>query len=409
MRDIKYIIKRIIIGIGIATAMMFIRQNVYAYEWETEGDEQITYSYYKGTRYFFTSSVPNRPSSVSYPKTLDSSSATVGNYTTTDTTASGTPSGFIYGNYACIGPYYDYGDIFDFTGIEFTPNNNYYVIIPYAYNNDTFTSVSSNVNENLVLDPTTYTSNSNFTTITSASLVFGVTNDLENNSSYPYYYYWKISFIVSDTVNDLIFYIGDPTAKTITYSAFNTTTFNNYLLKSKLLKDTYASSGVCSYRPEHYYKPFVYSHVAGSIFPIEDGNTVASDVSSDIKTQIDEIVNGQFTADLELPYLNGGGRPFGQQNDYSLQDLLILPLNFIQQLSTSEVCTPVTLPLPGLNGNMEMPCLSSFATSIVGEQIVDLVKLIIGCILGFRILTALYNSVIHIFDPQHLLYVDDIF
>ena len=32
MRDIKYIIKRIIIGVGIALAMMFIKQNVYAYE-----------------------------------------------------------------------------------------------------------------------------------------------------------------------------------------------------------------------------------------------------------------------------------------------------------------------------------------------------------------------------------------
>ena len=41
MRDIKYIIKRIIIGVGIALAMMFIKQNVYAYEWETANDTQI--------------------------------------------------------------------------------------------------------------------------------------------------------------------------------------------------------------------------------------------------------------------------------------------------------------------------------------------------------------------------------
>ena len=66
MRDIKYIIKRIIIGTGIALAIMFIRQNVYAYEWETSNDTQIpTTDYsvlvgYNLSRYWSTSA-PSYP------------------------------------------------------------------------------------------------------------------------------------------------------------------------------------------------------------------------------------------------------------------------------------------------------------------------------------------------------------
>lgn len=407
MKDIKYIIKRIIIGIGIALALMFIRQNVFAYEWETDGDVLINDIYFKSRRYYV---LPRRSGTSTsepvYPQTVQSTYYDFLSSSITSTSGSPIGNTTIPGNTRSFGPYFIQSERLDFTGTTFYPNINYYVIVPYGYNNNVFSSLSSNVNEDKILDSSTYTTNSNYTSISSASLSFGIPNDLENPATFSYYYYFKIAFTVSEEVNDLIIDIGTYGSQNFIFTGYNTYSFDNYLLKSNFLCNSWVANSTCSYRSERMYFPFIYTHVAGSIYP--SGGSIADSTSNDIKTEIQQIIDGQFTDDLNLPDLNGGGRKFGD-NEYSLQDLLLMPIEFIQKLTTSNTCVSPSVPVPGLNGTMQLPCLTSFATSILGSEIVDMIKIILGCILGFKIIVALYNSILHILSPDHLLWVDDIF
>lgn len=404
MKDLKYIIKRIIIGTGIALAVMFMKQNVFAYEWTTEGDVQLSTIDNPITIYrFYNNSYSS--SSPSFPFTASGNNDTV---TFPRTAESGSTNGSFY-NVSPAGSYYVTGLTLYFNGFVFEPNINYYIVYPIAYNPD-YSSLS--YNNDVLLDSSSYSSSSNYVTISSASYSTGSLNDVEVSSAYPNIMYFKIFFSTSEEINNLMLYIntdgiGTNNRKSITYSSYNTTSFNDYLYRYNNGCTSYSSCSPLRYYTRSY-KPFVYTW-AGSITPAPaDGNDIASDVSSDIKTQIQDIIDGQFTDDLNFPYLNGGGRTFGD-NTYTLQDLLIMPLNFVQKLTSSDTCSPLTVPVPGLNATMQLPCLSTFASSMLGQQIVDMIKLIVGCILGFKILTALYNSILHIFDPQHLLWVDDIF
>lgn len=410
MKDFKYIIKRIIIGTGIALALMFIRQNVFAYEWETDGDVLINDIYFKSRRYY----VLPRKSGTStsepvYPQTVQSTYYDFLSSSITSTSGSPIGNTTIPGNTRSFGPYFIQSERLDFTGTTFYPNINYYVIVPYGYNNNVFSSLSSNVNEDKILDSSTYTTNSNYTSISSASLSFGIPNDLENPATFSYYYYFKIAFTVSEEVNDLIIDIGTYGSQNFIFTGYNTYSFDNYLLKSNFLCNSWVANSTCSYRSERMYFPFIYTHVAGSIYP-PDGNDSLQETSQDIKTAIDNIINGQFSEDLDFPNLNGGGRPFGT-NEKSLQELLLMPIEWLRTLVLDDtVCTGVNIPVPGFSSStMTLPCLTPFVTNIFGNEFVIYIKAILGVVLGFNIIYALYRSVIHILSPDHFLWIDDIF
>ena len=205
MKDIKYILKRIIIGTGIALAIMFIKQNVYAYEWTTEGDQQLSTVDYYFTRQRFKNN-PYLSSRPSYPYTAQGNSDTIRNYG--NNAESGTPDGSNASSSHAVGPYFINGEVYDLSGFTFEPNINYYVILAFGYSNDYYSSIANNVNEELLLDSSTYTTNNNYVNISSASFSFGTENDIEEDSNYPYIYYWKVFFTVDQEVDDLILTIG---------------------------------------------------------------------------------------------------------------------------------------------------------------------------------------------------------
>lgn len=402
MKSLKYIIKRIIIGTGIALAVMFVKQNVYAYEWETSVDAPIDISNYNFGYASLTSSL-FRSKTPSYPETT--------NNLQTNFTSTGSINSLSYSSNVI--PFY-YNTIYLNTGgYTFESDTYYKLVIPIAYNSTVFTDLSTNFNTDKILDPTTYSFNNPNWSVYSASFAYGVSNDIENNQTFPEYMYFSIIFSGSQSVNDLTLYINGSNTISHTVTAFNTISDSNYLFKTNFTCSTFSTSATCGYYTQRGYKPFLYTtgvgpdgcHGSGCYL---DGQDIADSTSMDIKDQIGQIIDGQFTDDLNLPDLDGGGRKFGD-NEYSVQDLLVMPLEFIKKLSTSDSCNPLDVPVPGLNATMSLPCLTTFASSMLGSNIVDLIKLILGCILGFKILTALYNSILHILSPDHLLWVDDIF
>lgn len=413
MRDIKYIIKRIIIGTGIALAVMFMKQNVFAYEWETSNDSQIDLSSYTSTlRVCYSIST----GSVSFPVVTNRNlceNAISSTDVESGSASFNTTTNFIdFGNNAT--PYIYNSFSISLGDYPFQADTYYKLIFPIAYdsNSELFYNDSK-------LDESVYTFSDDRFSVYSAGFSKDTINENPlcgsgnyNSCSYaPYLSYFYIIFSGSVNLDNLILYINGSTNSSYSHTlpSFNTISDTNYILKGFQRCSYYSNNSSCSpYFNKRWYKPFLYTTAVGPDYIIDDGNDVASSVSSDIKTQINDIINGQFSEDLDFPYLNGGGRSFGD-NEYTMQDLLIMPLNFIQKLTTTDTCTPLTVPVPGLSGTMQFPCISTFMSSILGQQIVDMIKLIVGCILGFKILTALYNSVLHIFSPDHLLWVDDIF
>ena len=196
LKDIKYIIKRIIIGTGIALAIMFIKQNVYAYEWETSADVQV----YDESRFFVNANgiFPNF-SSFTYPSTWSSSSISqnfavgshAGDYNSANLISRGTPIPFLINNL----------QVYLFN-VSLTAGQRYKLIIPWAYNDNIYTSLSNNVNEEFIFDSSSYSFNYESITLNSASLAFGVENDLQDNANYPYYLYFNIQFTPTEDITN---------------------------------------------------------------------------------------------------------------------------------------------------------------------------------------------------------------
>ena len=410
LRDIKYIIKRIIIGTGIALAIMFIKQNVYAYEWETSADTltQDTIRMYISADGIF----PNQTSSFSYPITYSSSSldqnyavgTNSGDYNSANIVQRQTPIPMSIVDL----------QIYLF-GVSLNANQRYKLIVPYGYNNNIFSSLSNNVNETLILDPTTYSINNNFIDINSGSLAFGVENDLQESSNYPYYMYFNIQFTPTEDItnSDITISINGTYNRLLSASVSSLNTYtlsdNRQALISSNIVSGGSPVGQASYWTNNFYKPFLYTTSQQADNWYIDGNDIVSTGEIDIKGKINEIIDGQFTDDLNFPYLNGGGLNFGE-NNYSLTDLLVMPIEFVRSFVTSsDACSPVAVPLPGITGTFYLPCVQTFATSMLGQTIVDIIKLIAGCTIGFRIITKIYNAVQRILDPEHLMYFDDIF
>lgn len=396
----KNIIKRIFIGVAIGLILMFARSKVYAYEWTTDGDEQISTVGYgiPFSRYYNSSS----GSGTTYPKIITGSS-----YGSPFSTSS--ESGTGYNNDTSFnyvhGPYYVIAYKQDLTGITFENGKYYYVIIPLAYKSAMFTNNATNLNESVVLDSSSYTSNSENIVIDSASFSSGVVNDLEVNSNYPYYLYFKINFHATDDVDDLILYINGDSTSSITYTAFNTTSFDDYLFTFNNQCTSVKSS---CYNPvsQRTYKPFVYSHIPGSIYP--DANDTIQSTTDDIKDKINEIINGQFSEDLNFPSINNGTSIYGD-NQYSIQDIILWPLEFLQTIvDNQDECIGPTIPLPGwLNEHsFTLPCATNFLSTFLPSTLIYLIKNIFGVVIGFYIVTNLYNEIQRVMDPDELAVID---
>ena len=393
----KNIIKRILIGVAIGTILMFIRQNVYAYEWTTEGDELQTITEPSVRMYYTTG---NQSSEPSYPFTASMSIVdpiTNGNNGSITHKMQGY---FVNGFTVSIRSELEAGT--------------YYLILGGGYKSQNF-SGDDTINESYLLDSSSYSVNESNFTIDSVSFSRGTSNEfVTNSSSYPDMLYFKVLFTLSEdysstTDGPIIFTLGNVSTSSdkLVFTSYGVTSNNHWLYRFNNSCTSWDSSGSCGTSYYKFYNPQLYSHDYGSIIP--DGNAGLSGVTDDIKNQINNIVNGEFSDDLSFPHVfDGSGLSFG---DYTFQDLLLMPLNWLKTIfTTTDTCTGVTLPFPGVaNHTFVLPCASSFVIAFLGENLFFLLQLFISCTLGFKILYSLWKSCLHIFSPDHFIWVDDIF
>lgn len=393
----KNIIKRIFIGVSIGLILMFARFKVYAYEWTVEGDEYInpkavTITDYVSFGNMNISSFPASSSTISTDITFSSSAG----------------SGSINSSYSnqysqtrTLPIFYGAIDVkLTSNSLSFEEGKYYKIIVPMGYSSNIFSSLSNNVNEEIVLDSSTYSvSNSNLS-IYSASLSFGVDNDMDSDTTFTKYLYFSIIFycntsFTTSSSNRINFYINSSNVPlTCTATALNTYTCDKpYLFKTNLNNTT-------SYYTHRFYKPFLYQTIPTSIIP--DPNASIHGVTSDIKSQIDDIIDGTFSGDFDFSSINTGDSPFGD-SDYTLQDLLLVPINFVKSIATNyDICSGVSIPIPGFNSSFTLPCMTSFMSGIFGSNFVAMIQSILGCVVCIRILGWLYNDILNAIDPKYL-------
>ena len=82
----------------------------------------------------------------------------------------------------------------------------------------------------------------------------------------------------------------------------------------------------------------------------------------------------------------------------NLTDIISLPLDFLQSLNNS--CSPINLNL-GQLGNYNLPCLKSVLTANFPTALIDLITLLVNGFLCYRILTSLLIFINNLKDPNN--------
>ena len=80
-------------------------------------------------------------------------------------------------------------------------------------------------------------------------------------------------------------------------------------------------------------------------------------------------------------------------------DIIQAPINMLNSL-TSTTCSPLSLPLPFLNVNLEIPCLSSIFAKHLSTELLTLLKLAINGFLVYKILCSFAMDIHSYKDPD---------
>ena len=87
-----------------------------------------------------------------------------------------------------------------------------------------------------------------------------------------------------------------------------------------------------------------------------------------------------------------------EDNDYGLSDIITLPLQFIQNL-TSNTCQNLVLPLPFVNQNLTLPCMNSIYQEYFGSFFTMYQAITTGLI-GYWVAVRIYALVKGFKDPE---------
>lgn len=71
------------------------------------------------------------------------------------------------------------------------------------------------------------------------------------------------------------------------------------------------------------------------------------------------------------------------QDSNGLDAIIKAPLNFIQSL-TSSTCSSISLTIPYIDANVSLPCMSTIYNKALGQQLVNLIALVINGVVLYR-------------------------
>lgn len=438
-KDIKYIIKRIIIGVGISLALMFIKQNVYASEindllsgnnttlinYQDMGDYYVSdiYVNYYQQKYVVpvyntsthtpttpSTSTANGCSGLSFKKSFYSNIGTNDPYIKPANPSTST-LGANWGGCALSNTkYMTFGGIvLDIPNYTFEKDK-YYKINMYYLNEYNNSSRDLTIN-NAINDPEDLKVKLNSTlevySMQYLMLDYNQGPYVEVQDSTSSFYNWLLISIVikanEDTTAPIIYFGYNPSDNLITGNTTYPSTFtsNDHLPLLMFNYNTGTSSWANAMNLTST-RPFIYEYIVEEpSIQIPDFSSAIQDTIGEINQNIkDNLQDGTYTGGDVLDAFSGGGGgagiAFGTNN---LSDILVIPLRFMQKFNSETTCQPVEIPLPKLNSNIALPCMSSFYSTFLGNDIFTIVQLIMGVGLGFKVCMAFYYTTLNLLDP----------
>ena len=109
------------------------------------------------------------------------------------------------------------------------------------------------------------------------------------------------------------------------------------------------------------------------------------------------VINLFVLQDDEITIFKEIASPTGE----GLTAVIITPLNLLNKLKEAEyTCNPVSLPLPHVNGNLNLPCMTTIYQNSFGA-IFTVYQMIINGLVSYYVLTRILESVKKMKDPQN--------
>lgn len=109
-------------------------------------------------------------------------------------------------------------------------------------------------------------------------------------------------------------------------------------------------------------------------------------------------LEGTITDDTVNTDSAGGFFEDFEDNDFGLSDIITLPLNFIKSL-TSNTCEPLTLPLPFVNQNLSLPCMSEIYSQYFGAFF-SIYQAVTTGLIGYWVAVRIFGLVKGFKDPE---------
>ena len=132
-----------------------------------------------------------------------------------------------------------------------------------------------------------------------------------------------------------------------------------------ILDFSLAFNGVNTDQFRAYLSP-LWFNTSRSTNAVEGSINDTKDAINDTKQSIDDLKDSITDSDTSGASDSAGGffTDF-EDDDYGLSDIVTLPLTFIQGLANAE-CTDLSLPLPFVDENVELPCMSAIYQQYAG-------------------------------------------
>ena len=135
--------------------------------------------------------------------------------------------------------------------------------------------------------------------------------------------------------------------------------------------------------------------------PVTESNvSIIGQTTDEIKQGIDDLNDTLTDSSIEGAESSGDSF-FGdyQDKDYGLSDIITLPLSFIQGL-TNSTCSNLTLPLPFVNQNLTLPCMSLIYSEHFGA-IYTIYQTVTTALIGYWVAVRIYGLVKDFKDPEN--------
>ena len=129
-------------------------------------------------------------------------------------------------------------------------------------------------------------------------------------------------------------------------------------------------------------------------FDISDNSVIANN-TGDIANNSNDIKNSINDSSIDNSSANDLTSNSAFQDSNGLDSIIKAPLNFIRSL-TSSTCSSISLTIPYIDAQVSLPCMSTIYTKALGQQLVNLIALVINGVVLYRyclkILQLVHNA-----------------